>query len=210
MLFCKKIKGLIEKQKARITWKKKNPNNYTSLVDRSAVNNITVGNYTYGDLNAFYNGGDEQLIIGSFCSIGPNVVFVLSADHKTNYFSTYPFKAKITHTSRHEATSKGDIILDDDVWISCNCTILSGVHIGQGAIIAAGSVVSNDVPPYAIVGGVPAKVIRYRFNSEMIKQLLNVDYKKISKDLIEENLDALYTELEDIKQLDWLPKKLSK
>lgn len=173
MLFCKKIKGLIEKQKARITWKKKNPNNYTSLVDRSAVNNITVGNYTYGDLNAFYNGGDEQLIIGSFCSIGPNVVFVLSADHKTNYFSTYPFKAKITHTSRHEATSKGDIILDDDVWISCNCTILSGVHIGQGAIIAAGSVVSNDVPPYAIVGGVPAKVIRYRFNSEMIKQLLN-------------------------------------
>ena len=207
MLLGRKMKGFIEKQKARIKWKKMNPNNYTNLVDRSAINNIVVGDYSYGDINAFYNGGDEKLIIGSFCSIGPNVVFVLSADHKTNYFSTYPFKAKITHTAKHEAISKGNIILDDDVWVSCNCTILSGVHIGQGAIVAAGSVVSNDIPPYAIVGGVPAKLIRYRFNSEMIEHLLSIDYSKLSKELIENNLDSLYTELEDIEQLKWMPRK---
>ena len=73
--------------------------------------------------------------------------------------------------------------------------------------MAAGSVVSNDIPPYAIVGGVPAKLIRYRFNSEMIEHLLSIDYSKLSKELIENNLDSLYTELEDIEQLKWMPRK---
>lgn len=208
MILGSKVKGFIEKQKAMIAWKKMNPNNYTNLIDRSAINNIVVGDYSYGDLNVFYNGGDVKLSIGRFCSIGPNVVFVLSADHKTSNFSTYPFKVKITHTAKHESTSKGNIVLDDDVWVGCNCTILSGVHIGQGAIVAAGSVVSNDVPPYAIVGGIPAKVIKYRFSSGMVEHLLKIDYNKLSKEQIEKHIDELYTELKDIDQLDWMPKKL--
>lgn len=72
---------------------------------------------------------------------------------------------------KHEATSKGDIVVKDDVWIGYGSIILSGVHIGQGAVIAAGSVVSHDVPPYAIVGGVPARLIKYRFSEEMTKKL---------------------------------------
>ena len=81
------------------------------------------------------------------------------------------------------------------------------VSIGQGAVVAAGAVVTKDVPPYAIVGGVPAKVIKYRFEPEMIAELLKIDYRKLSKEDIEKHIDDLYTELKDPSQLDWMPKK---
>ena len=106
-----------------------------------------------------------------------------------------------------EGTSKGNITVDDDVWIGFRSTILSGVHIGQGAVIAAGSVVTKDVPPYAIVGGVPAKVIKYRFPSNIINELLKIDYKKMTEDMIKEHINELYNELESIEQLEWVPKK---
>lgn len=91
--------------------------------------------------------------------------------------------------------------------------ILSGVHIGQGAVVAAGAVVTKDVPPYAIVGGVPAKVIKYRFSPEVIEQLLKLDYSKLTDDMIRERIDELYTSLEGKsleeveKLLEWFPKK---
>lgn len=91
--------------------------------------------------------------------------------------------------------------------------ILSGVHIGQGAVVAAGAVVTKDVPPYAIVGGVPAKVIKYRFSPEVIEQLLELDYSKLTDDMIRERIDDLYTSLdgkspqEVEKLLAWFPKK---
>ena len=84
---------------------------------------------------------------------------------------------------------------------------MSGVHIGQGAIVAAGAVVTKDIPPYAVVGGVPAKIIKYRFDDEMIKELLKIDYEKLSKDKIEKHIDDLYTSLVDKKQIDWMDKK---
>ena len=108
---------------------------------------------------------------------------------------------------KQEGVSKGNIIVDDDVWIGFRSTILSGVHIGQGAIVAAGSVVTKDVPPYAIVGGVPAKVIKYRFSPEMITELLRVDYSQLTEELVKEHIEDLYKDLEDKGQLQWLPKK---
>ena len=84
---------------------------------------------------------------------------------------------------------------------------MSGVHIGQGAVVAAGAVVTHDVPPYAIVGGVPAKVIKYRFGPEMIEELLKVDYSKLTEDMVREHIDELYEELKDAGQLAWMPKR---
>ena len=78
--------------------------------------------------------------------------------------------------------SKGNIIVEDDVWIGSNCVILSGVKIGKGSIVGAGSVVTKDVEPYSIVGGSPAKLIKYRFSAEIITALNKIDYSKITKE----------------------------
>lgn len=102
--------------------------------------------------------------------------------------------------------AKGDIIVEDDAWIGYGAAILSGVHIGQGAVVAADSIVTKDVPPYAIVGGVPAKVIKYRFAPEMIAELMKVDYSRLDRSAIEQHVDDLYQPLTDASQLAWMPK----
>jgi len=112
-----------------------------------------------------------------------------------------------------EAISHGNIVVEDDVWFGYGATVMSGVHVGQGAIVAAGAVVSKDVPPYAIVGGVPARVIKYRFSEDVIDYLLSLDYSALTKDLVYKHLDILYTsanemKLEEIKErFEWFPKK---
>ena len=95
-----------------------------------------------------------------------------------------------------EATSKGKIEISDDVWIGTNALILSGVHIGKGAVVAAGSVVTKDVPPFAIVGGVPAKVIKYRFPDDIIACLMKCDYSNISDDMIKEHFELFNSEMD--------------
>ncbi|MDY2949120.1 MAG: CatB-related O-acetyltransferase, partial [Lachnospiraceae bacterium] len=117
-------------------------------------------------------------------------------------------KVKMLHTEASEAFGKGNILVDDDVWIGYGVVVMSGVHIGQGAVIAAGAVVTKDVPPYSIVGGVPAKVIKYRFSAEMIKELMRIDYSSLTEELVKEHIKELYNELLDVSQLDWAPKKI--
>lgn len=87
--------------------------------------------------------------------------------------------------------TKGPIILEDDVWIATNALILSGVTIGQGAIVAAGAVVVKDVPPYAVVGGNPAKIIKYRFPEEIIKKLLKLDFSLLTSEYVKGNISIL-------------------
>ena len=101
----------------------------------------------------------------------------------------------------------GGIVVEDDVWIGFGATILSGVHIGQGAVVAAGALVTKDVPPYAIVGGVPAKLIKYRFEQELVRELVDIDYSRLDKQDVREHLDELYSELREKDQLGWLPKR---
>ncbi len=187
-------------------WKKANPYNKTyplNLFDKSLV---TVGKATYGGLRVMMGNKNAALHIGNFCSIGPDVQFILSLEHYVDHISTYPYKV-MTLGEEYEAVSKGDIILEDDIWIGSRTIILSGVHIGQGAVIAAGAVVSKDVPPYAIVGGVPAQVIKYRFPPELIEKLLQVDYARLQETDIKEHIGELYEPLTDDGQLDWMPKK---
>lgn len=204
------ILGYIKRQfklaEAKKRWRNKNLHNQTrinSIFDQSAV---YVGNYTYGTINLVSSNNTSRVKIGHFCSISDNVKFIINNDHPTNHISTYPFKARILH-DKPEAISKGDIIVHDDVWIGINSTIMSGVEIGQGAIIAAGSVVTKDVPPYAIVGGVPAKVIKYRFEQEIIDKLIQIDYSQIDENFVSENLEILYQSVNKSIEIERFPLK---
>ena len=196
----------IKYRKFKIMWKIKNRHNKTSPDRYFPIDSVKVGKETYGGLDVLIHGVGYKLVIGNYCSIAPRVSFILCSDHAVTHISTFPFKNKILDNEQ-EAISKGDIIIGDDVWIGYGATIMSGVHIDQGAVVAAGAVVTKDVPPYAIVGGVPAKVIKYRFEPEMIEELLKVDYSKLTNEDIEKNIDDLYMELKDPSQLDWMPKK---
>ena len=112
---------------------------------------------TYGIINMYCESSESvQLKIGSYCSIAPEVEFLLGEEHMTHTVSTFPFKNRFT--GANEAGSKGNIIVKDDVWIGRRATILSGVTIGQGAIVAAGAIVTKDIPPYSIlVGGLQSQ-----------------------------------------------------
>lgn len=200
---CVKVKFL----KFKVKWRIENFENQTIPMNFFPAEDVNIGKGTYGDLNIYKFNNISKIKIGNYCSIGQNTSFIIDADHSLNKISTYPYKVMLLHTEKNEAISKGDIIIDDDVWIGYGSTIMSGVHIGQGAVIAAGSVVTKDVPPYAIVGGVPGRIIRFRFSEEMISELLKVDYSKFTKSMVKEHIRELYTDLNNINQLEWLPKK---
>ena len=129
-------------------------------------NLISVGAYSYGeiDLSAYdKNNTKDRLVIGSFVSIAKGVKFFLHEEHQTSTYTTFPLRSVLLGKQFScDAMAKGSIVVEDEVWIGGRATILSGVTIGKGAIIAAGAVVTKDVPPYAIAGGVPAKIIKYR------------------------------------------------
>ncbi len=122
---------------------------------------VSVVKNTYGGINVQLSNTKSCLCIGNYCSIAEEVKLLVSADYNTQTISTFPFRVQCLGHEM-EAVSRGDIVVDDDVWIGYRATVLSGVHIGQGDVVAAGAVVTKDVPPYAIVGGVPAKIIKYR------------------------------------------------
>jgi len=175
-------------------WRKKNKENTTTVNSIFDINRVFVGRFTYGQINPLIYGKTGNLFIGSFCSIGPNVTFIVSSNHEMCYLSTFPFKVKVLNQGS-EAVSKGDIIVEDDVWIGANATILSGIRIGQGAVIGANTVVTHNVLPYAIVCGNPSHVIGYRFSESIIHKLLNMKFSKLSKNVIDANINTLYTSI---------------
>ena len=127
---------------------------------------VSVGDLTYGVPIVHSWGEDGNLKIGKFCSIGGNVQIYLGGEHHTDWCTTYPFNALLPEIwgdiDKGMAATKGDVIIGNDVWIASDVTILSGVTIGDGAVIANGAVVTKNVDRYAIVGGVPAKHLRWR------------------------------------------------
>ena len=187
-------------------WRKSNKHNNTHVSNSFLRNLVEVGDHTYGFLCVLNSNHVTKLHIGSFCSIGKNVTFIVSSVHPVDKISTFPFKAYITHEGSEEVPVP-DMYIDDDVWIGANVTIMPGVHIGQGAVIGAGAVVTKDVPPYAIAYGLPATVHKYRFSEEIMENLLKIDYSKLTEEQVMAHKSELYQELETIEQLEWLPKK---
>ncbi|MFH1021256.1 MAG: DapH/DapD/GlmU-related protein [Pseudomonadota bacterium] len=133
-----------------------------------------IGRGTYGSPGILSWNEGAALRIGAFCSIADGVQIFLGGEHRLDWVSTYPFSVlweKGKQISGHPDT-KGDVIIGNDVWIGREAVILSGVTIGDGAVIGARAVITKDVPPYAIVAGNPARLIRKRFSDEVIQQLL--------------------------------------
>ena len=177
--------------------------------------NIIVGDYTYfadvdfeTHVTHHYDFNGDKLIIGKFCQIAAGVNFIMNgANHQMNSVSTYPFyifegwEQEIPSLSKMPL--KGDTIVGNDVWIGQNVTIMPGVHIGDGAIIELNSVISKNVEPYTVVAGNPAKVIRKRFDDELIEIMLELkgwhksteEIKNLIPILTDNNIEKIKNEI---------------
>jgi acetyltransferase-like isoleucine patch superfamily enzyme len=171
------------------------------------VDYINIGKYSYGitkkniywDNKAYdYDNNYRQpkLIVGKYCSIGLKCKIYLGGNHRHDWVTTYPFHVKWVHNNTFKSLtddvegyphSNGDVIIGNDVWFGENVTVMSGVKIGDGAVIGTNSVVVKDVEPYSISGGHPAKHIKYRFSEDVIKRLLEIKWW----DIEESKLDKL-------------------
>lgn len=168
--------------------------------------NIEVGDFTYYDdprgpehfeENVLYHFDfiGDRLVIGRFCSIAAETRFIMNGgNHATEWFSTFPFPIFGEGWEAAEPESwpnKGDTVVGHDVWIGYNATVMPGIEIGNGAIVATNSVVTRDVEPFAIVGGNPANTIRYRFEEEVRETLLDIAWWNWDAEMITRNVAAI-------------------
>ena len=181
--------------------------------------NIEVGEYTYYDdidgaerfeerVTHHYPFIGDKLVIGKFCASGRGVEFVMNgANHRMCSVTTYPFNImgggweKCT-PRLDDLPLKGDTVVGNDVWFGQNVTVMPGVHIGDGAIIAANSVVASDIPPYCVAGGNPCRIIRKRFDDELIAYLLELKWWDWPPEKIMRNLEKLCSgDLHEIREI---------
>lgn len=181
--------------------------------------NITIGDYTYYDdvngaekfeehVTHHYEFLGDKLIIGKFCAIAKGIEFVMNgANHRMKSVTTYPFNImgcgweKCT-PALEDLPYKGDTIVENDVWLGQNVTVMPGVHISDGAIVGANSVVTKDIPAYHIAGGNPCKIIRKRFDDKIISYLQELKWWDWSPEKIFRNLEVLCSgDLEQIKDI---------
>lgn len=182
----------------RRQWYRQNKHNLISMGNNFPIKKVKVGKASYGKLNVHYWGSkNEYLQIGNYVSIADNVLFSLGGNHNIKSSTLYPYKV-LFFGEKTEAISKGPIIVGDDVWIGEGACILSGVKIGQGAVIAARAVITKNVPPYTIVGGVPAKIIKERFSRDTINYLKKIDFNKITPDFFKKNAAILNGSIEEV------------
>lgn len=161
---------------------------------QSSDQRIRVGRFTYGSPDFRVWTAHERIDIGAFCSIADDVTIFGGGEHRPDWVSTFPLRIAFGHAlaerDGHPA-SKGQTSIGNDVWIGHGATILSGVMVGDGAIVGARAVVSRNVPPYSIVAGNPARIVRYRFSQAQVEQLLQIAWWNWPIDLIEEFVPML-------------------
>jgi acetyltransferase-like isoleucine patch superfamily enzyme len=138
---------------------------------------VRVGRYTYGDPRLLLWTPEDRIEIGAFCSISAEVVILGGGEHRADWVTTYPLRIAFglpgENADGHPA-SKGPTVIGNDVWVGFGATILSGVRVGDGAVIGARAVVARDVPPYGVAAGNPARVVRQRFDEATVARLLQI------------------------------------
>jgi len=190
----KLILGIFKIIRKKINDYKKSRYEYTKdLVDNNV---IMAGKYSYGEPHLGpYDVQGHKVIIGNFCSIAQEVLILLGGNHSLNWVTTYPFEKEsaifFKRPNINYKKTKGDVIIGNDVWIGRRVIIMSGVKIGDGAVIAAGSTITKDVTPYTIVGGNPAKIINKRFNDDIIQALLIIKWWDWEDNKINDNLTLI-------------------
>jgi acetyltransferase-like isoleucine patch superfamily enzyme len=171
---------------------------YFYINDDPKYSEYSIGDFScggeYGRVLKF--DASATLKIGKFCSIGRDITIVTGGEHRTDLITTYEFRfPPFRHArTRLRSRTKGDVIIGNDVWIATGATILSGVKIGDGAVIGACSVVTKDVEPYSIVAGNPARLIRMRFDEETIDSLLKIKWWDWDIERIKLNMPLLLSE----------------
>lgn len=192
--FTNIIKCNIQFPKKILFFKKNNISGKVKLGEGISLYNVNIsGNIQIGDFcsingpNTFLVGNHSEIRIGNFCSIARNVQ-IQGIYHNYNRVTTYSvIKSLFNEYDKNEFINKGTICIEDDVWIGANSVILSGIRIGRGSIIAAGSIVTKDVEPYSIVAGNPSKLIRKRFSDESISELEKTKWWEWSEDEVKRN-----------------------
>lgn len=167
------------------------------------------GRHSYGEIVVkTWERNNEVVEGGNFCSIGPNVLIYIDGNHKINTFSSFPFHIfpQTPNRSTWAPWGKETPTIGNDVWIGADVLILSGASIGDGAVVAARSVVTKPVPPYAIVAGNPARIVKYRFDEETIRAFLELKWWDLPDDIIlrelvplGDNIPAVIQKLKEIR-----------
>ena len=155
-----------------------------------------IGRRSYGGLKILRYDSTNKLEVGAFCSFAAGVTVFLGGEHRPDWVTTYPFNVldkRFAHIEGHPH-SKGDVVIGNDVWIGKDAVILSGVKVGDGAVIGAYAVVAKDVPAYGIVAGNPAKLLRMRFSKSQIERLLETRWWDWPDDRIDRAIPYLQSE----------------
>lgn len=152
-----------------------------------------IGKGTYGNPHLYDWGEGAVLQIGAYCSFAGGVKIFLGGEHRVDWITTYPFSGLWDSAKKIEGhpSTKGDIVIGNDVWIGTDAVIMSGVSIGDGAVIGARAVVTKDVPPYAVAVGNPASSVKKRFSEEQIKALLQIKWWDWEESRIEKALPMI-------------------
>lgn len=152
-----------------------------------------IGKESYGNIELLKFGADGELKIGSYTSIANGVKIFLGGEHRMDWVTTFPFNVlwKEGRGIKGHPHTKGDVVIGSDVWIADSAVILSGVRIGDGAVIGANTVVSRNVPAYAVAAGNPSKILKYRFDEDTIEQLLKIKWWEWERRRIENALPAM-------------------
>lgn len=172
-------------------WGRLRPVRQLTLIERYPQ--YQIGRGTYGDMKVFAWGEGASLTVGNYTSIAAGVQVFLGGEHRIDWVTTFPFGVlwKSAQQYKGHPRTKGDVVIGNDVWIGTEALVFSGVTIGDGAVVGARAVVTRDVPPYAVVAGNPAKIIKFRFDSNVYNRLLALQWWGWSELQIEKAIPEL-------------------